>query len=574
MSKAQFRIPSLNCQYDFFQIDNYQITSDIPLENKICYSTLCDIQKDLNSINFLVLIDSTFRLIMCNYNSSDYHVSKDQEYIINHKIEDRLSQLSLVKMIYSKALSNTFIFLATKTEIFFQALDNIKSFTQILNLENIGTITDMYCFEILDIDNLNNYLGSSKIVLFVVINNKIIIELLPFSKTQEIVNSSHFIIFEQGKIDKKKYNKYSFISQYDFDFTPYQVIKNLDETKLFQSLITFESSVLPLQIIFRPGGKKGKNNYCINFENGFLGVFHYETHALVSIYKTSYGNICSINFSQNGKLLVLGCEDDNIYIADAESNSLLYCLQGHDNYVSSVCFEAKCKDIEVVPDSIKSKETTISKYQDKIDMRELFENINQINLDLPLDVNILNKNRSSKFFSNKNLRFLNKPHICSSYSLFSSSYDGTIATWQIDHTYDPDFVNPKNYYKIESEINKLDNILKTVSLDLSKEKLLTPISKLKVSNTPIFHMTIINNVLIYLGKHNHDNKCISFRLFFSKISKELHYENLINQTTAVTNSTPVKYKQDNSMNLSKNKIDLSVATSTTSTNIKIKPTKK
>ncbi len=77
----------------------------------------------------------------------------------------------------------------------------------------------------------------------------------------------------------------------------------------------------------------------ISFQLGKLKIFQFDTKALISEYKSSFGNFIALNYSPDGRLLGVGTESDEAFIIDSESNNFLYCLEGHKNYVSSIIFE-------------------------------------------------------------------------------------------------------------------------------------------------------------------------------------------------------------------------------------------
>lgn len=581
----EFSLSTSFNDYNFDQIESYKINNDECMIDKVAYSyNKSESEDGYNIVNFLLLIKSNLKLLVCNYSKREYAMSKPKLYTVNTKLEDPniKNKLKIIRMIYSRAANTNIVFLSTSNEVFYQYLDDIKCFNSIFNIENIGVITDLYCFELKEEVEPNKY--TYKLVVFVIVNNKILVELNPLSTNPDLISASFFANFRQEKLDPKRFQVTNFDTSINIKFFPYQVIKSIDQTRFFQNMISFDNNPSINHILIRPNGIKGKNNYTMSFEGGFVGVFHYESHALVSIYKTSYGEIQCMDFSKDGKLLAIGCEDDNIYIADAEKNLLLYSLQGHDNYVSSVCFEDNIEESEINQKCLNSNNQTSTSnsnstslnnkkiYDDKVEIDVIIESL--INISLSNEENIVNlcKSKNNRIYSNKNLNLLSQVNILSNYSLFSSSLDGSIATWQIDHCSEKGYSNKSNYINIDNSKTtcKLDSF-KIISLDVSKENLLTPISKIKICPVQIFRLIVCNNILVYQAKMNHEITDIYFRVFFSKYSN--HQEITEKYKTDEESTNISKTNQDMSTSMisySKNKGDTSVISSTTSTAIKVK----
>ena len=84
----------------------------------------------------------------------------------------------------------------------------------------------------------------------------------------------------------------------------------------------------------------------ISFHLGKLKLFHFESKALIAEFKSSFGNIITLDYSADGKLLGVGTESDEAFIIEADSNSFIYCLEGHKNFVSSIIFDEQLQNDE------------------------------------------------------------------------------------------------------------------------------------------------------------------------------------------------------------------------------------
>ena len=534
----KFSISISYSELSYNLIQSYKVSNDdSPLSDKIT------VIKGSNKLEIILLIKNNLKIFQLAYNNDDFTIGEPETFRLSKKIEDIIQDVQIIK-----CFKRT-IYLSTNNLIYCQEIDEQKS-KLIFNLENYGTINDFFIFEV-----------DGKLLTKVIINNNIIVEIKPeIDESSSNTIATVLEILKTGKIDPKKFSSTKFeVNSFNLIFSPYQVVKSIDGIKCFNNIICFENpKVKVTNIKFRPNKTKtlGNNNYVVCFEFGFLGLFHHETNALVALYKTSYGGIISIEFSHDGNVLALGCEDDNIYVLDCDKNLLLFCLIGHQNYVSSIQFLENYENQEIneqTPSNVprKSLKSNKKNLEENIDIYSLISEINELELNdnkSYLHANDLKNSKIRLQSSNNVLNFnsTNEDTIINNYILLSSGQDGAIASWQVQYL--SSIKNKETTNSLipdHNKVNKLDNFIKVISLDIGKENTIRPISILRVSPNQIFKMTLFDNILLYYAKINHSKTEIYFKLFHSKIikSKQLikkdKKQNLNSSMTEISHSTKI-----------------------------------
>lgn len=80
-------------------------------------------------------------------------------------------------------------------------------------------------------------------------------------------------------------------------------------------------------------------------KDGYIRIINYKDKAMEHIFKSYYGGITTLIWSQDGKLLLSGGEDDTISIWSFEERRLLARCYGHTSWVSKIVFDVKrCTD--------------------------------------------------------------------------------------------------------------------------------------------------------------------------------------------------------------------------------------
>lgn len=542
---TEFTLSGSELEFEFKQIESYKISADsVSLRNKIVmFEDNTKYKDDFYNSKIFLLIEShsksSIKTIVCSYNKDDCVIASPKTFNVNSILQEAIlcKNVKSLKVISNPIQNNNnYLVVATHKEIYLHSIDDFKDCKSILNIQKLGTISDMFVEYITEGNE-------TKARLQVIINENIILEIDPFS----VENSQNFIdlnnYFQSGKLDPIKYSIRKFTATSIFcSFLPYSVILNIDKSKYFKSLIIFENPVNPHNFAIRKGNEESQHQFTVSFSGGLAGVFHYESKTLVCIYKTSFGGIKCIRYSSDGKILAIGCEDDHAYIIDAEKNLLIYALAGHSNYVTGLCFDANIEEeAESCPSKTFSKLKSVDERKisiEKVDIKDYLIELNGLsNNDLSKlaskDFQLINDKmfsdtRKSKILSNKNLmNFMNecpnKPKTINSYLLYSAGLDGCLATWQIDVILEKNYINKSNYVQPESlkESNKLDTKLKTVLLDVSSENVIKSLEMVKVSPAQIYSLKVHKNFLVYLAKMNNRYSDVYLRMFYTKSNKSV-----------------------------------------------------
>ena len=213
-----------------------------------------------------------------------------------------------------------------------------------------------------------------------------------------------------------------------------------------------------------------ENHLAISLSSNRVCIFHYETKALISIFKSYYGSILALEFSFDGRLLAMGTESDQIYIVDPEYNLVLYCLEGHRNFITNLTFFEETVDEEDVLENSNFESNrndnndynTLNSLQTIIINKEMsleeMTKIMSIDEKSTIDIRQLRRARSSlvnKYVESEELR-------CNiTYDLYSTSMDGMMGVWRVEHFFEKSFINEANYC---FNTNSLVNIVKIVEL--------------------------------------------------------------------------------------------------------------
>jgi hypothetical protein len=297
----------------------------------------------------------------------------------------------------------------------------------------------------------------------------------------------------------------------------------------------------------------------ISFHLGKLNLFHFESKALISEFRSSFGNIITLNYSSDGKLLGVGTESDEAFVIEAETNSFLYCLEGHKNFVSSIFFQEQTQNEEDQLDAIGEEQKnllnsshldTITEYNSntssnnylrqststnfgglgfsaginyykqstrKISNLELLDNLKEeaeLLGSMPsfqsrvFNPKGLKRTRSVSTHSNPinnniyndNNNFVNNNNNneckeCIIYDIYTAGYDGYLGVWRIEYYYDPESLVLSKQLAELSLNSKDANIVRKVTSP--KPTLLSNISEKNVYYTDFVK---IQNVPIFTLK--------------------------------------------------------------------------
>jgi hypothetical protein len=344
---------------------------------------------------------------------------------------------------------------------------------------------------------------------------------------------------------------------------------NNDDSKNIRSVSRFSEKIIKLK--FRPkisGGSKNtlkelydKNNHlAMSFNGGKLKVFHYESKSIIYEYKTTYGNIISLEYSSDGRLLSLGTENDNVYILDAENGGLLFCLEGHKNYITSIYFEEQITEEEPIDKNFTSENKNLYESNEfnynSVSSAQKAHNLYNKELNPEDYLNLLVEENSLQGLDLRNLRrartsinintglIVDELRSSTTYDVYTGGLDGYLAVWRIEHFYEEGTFRKENYLN-------LPNSSQTIKLDQPNVLQLIPKESIKVENSwmekinkaPLNHFYIFENILVFICKRNIYGSHCYLSFFQGTIkSDEIHLNNV---TQNINNKDdPLKKQSD------------------------------
>ena len=260
-----------------------------------------------------------------------------------------------------------------------------------------------------------------------------------------------------------------------------------------------------------------KNQYLILvLSRGKVILISLENYKILSIYKSNFGLITSISFSNDGNLLGLGAQDNNAYIIDLNNRNIISCLEGHGNYISKMIFELQednnknnylySKDEQINVNLVRNKKNIFQKTNKEFILEKWGNSLKeQIN-----DKKIKYRKMSTVKIPNNNSFKI--------YDIFTCGLDGKIGSYRIEY-YENNCLENKSEIKSITQENNTDNILSKIMTNKNinnnnnqNTKKLYYLNKLIMLNPPendeydkshfIFMNNIINEPIIDFFKND------------------------------------------------------------------------
>ena len=432
------------------------------------------------------------------------------------------------------------MFALTSNKVYLQDTENPNYFKTLIDITNIEDHFICGIFE--GFNSLVNPYYNLSVHIYVVVNDSILIEINIHNPEPNLENILINFLVKNKTEGQMKMTKYDIISKNTNSGSSNYTLLAHENSKNLKSVWKFSDKIICLKIRPKSPNKSNDNSYqnsfmtnnhvAISFHGGKLKVFHYESRILVNEYKTNYGNIISMEYSPDGKLLGLGTESDNVYILDAEYGNLLYCLEGHMNYVTSLVFS------EVNEEESQDKNLLESKLNDSHD------NLAFLSLNTQKHNNLLNKQLSVNEFSSlfddsdelentvdikrlrklrtsvKNLIDVNEMDNISTYDLYTAGLDGYLAVWRIEYFYDEGF-NAKNYFPVPKQKDSIQTIRidQPVIINLSpyETNIIFHSDMKKIRNSPISQFHFYDNTIVCVSKRNIFEKQYQLNFFSGKV---------------------------------------------------------
>lgn len=434
--------------------------------------------------------------------------------------------------------NSLFVVVATDRLVYIQDIEEPRNCQLIFDL---GEIQNYSITGYIDGSNDNNNTnGNNVITFYLILNESVLIELDLTKKELISENILSTFLFKNKAEGKAKSIKYEYFSKNYLNNYSYTV-NIIEEGKIVRTIWKFSEKIITLKkrpkILIQNISNQtddlkeilGKDNHiAMSFQGGKLRIFHLESKSVVKEYKTNYGNIISIEYSPDGRLLGLGTENDNVYLIDSEFGDLLFCLEGHRNYVTSIIFEEQLNpDDEPLEKNLINGNVmyeSIDTFQGQYNTLSSNHKISQlVNKELKLedfskilseddnnnlvDIRLLRRTRTSTIKSNiTDMIQQEENRSCTTYDIYTGSLDGYLGVWRIEHFYEERAINPDNYYQIpySKDINQI------LKLEQKQLVYLRPHESIKtyytdmvqIRNGPLNQLYMFDNILVYLSKRN------------------------------------------------------------------------
>jgi len=139
---------------------------------------------------------------------------------------------------------------------------------------------------------------------------------------------------------------------------------NLDGDSLDSSVLIAQWSVSSCAINAVAFSQNGYQLACVSYD-GILRIFDAATGSLRAGCRSYFGGYLSVSWSQDGRFVIAGGEDDLVEIFSIEENAIVAFGDGHKSWVSGLCFLSVTDsqaDSQSPNSAVTAAETTIYKF--------------------------------------------------------------------------------------------------------------------------------------------------------------------------------------------------------------------
>jgi len=517
----------------------------------------------------LVCLGDDFEHLQIFFDDTKKKLSPIQNRVFNQNVlsEEINKRLKIVKLIKDRNTKRNNFILYADNKIFKQDVMEKKSFKLFFDTKEFyGKISDVF--------EVPNFVSSKNLVILATQENYLV-EIDIDKVDQHSDNTIISFLTKLKQEGKTKITKYEINYNYSSrkpSHTYYSFV-SLEDNKNPRNIIKFDENIVTLK--FRPKNpilkqnnnqfyiknQKAKqfinnNHVAISFGNNTLNIFHYESKCQVYEFVSYYGNFICLEYTPDGRLLGAGTESDQLYILDAELNTLIYTLEGHKNYITNIIFFENIADNDEITSSAStkvsdnnnsSKPTEVNLEQTRkrrsssirikiqeVSLGEMRSHIlkeNYSNADTLQIENIrLSRTGKSEIFDNND-----ENKIILTYDILTTGMDGCVAVWRIEHSYDEFMFNEKNYpdistYSQSFNLCKTDNVLPLNLFPHDRTKI-SYSSFLKISNNPIIKMIYNENFFVFITKKISTGGIIHLKIYngVTKVEEEIIETNFLTQ---------------------------------------------
>ena len=517
----------------------------------------------------LVCLGDDFEHLQIFFDDTKKKLSPIQNRVFNQNIlsEEINKRLKIVKLIKDRNTKRNNFILCADNKVFKQDVMEKKSFKLFFDTkESYGKIIDVF--------EVPNFVSSKNLVILATQENYLVE--IDIDKVEQ--HSDNTIISFLTKLKQEGKTK---ITKYEINYSSrkpshtYYSFVSLEDNKNPRNIIKFDENIITLK--FRPKNpilkqnnnqfyiknQKAKqfinnNHVAISFGNNTLNIFHYESKCQVYEFVSYYGNFICLEYTPDGRLLGAGTESDQLYILDAELNTLIYTLEGHKNYITNIIFFENIADNndEItssastklsdnnnsskasegnLEQTVKRRRSSIRIHIQEVSLGEMRTHILKENNYSKADTlqieNIrLSRTGKSEIFDNND-----ENKIILTYDILTTGMDGCVAVWRIEHSYDEFMFNEKNYpdistYNQSFNLCKTDNVLPLNLFPYDRTKI-SYSCFLKISNNPIIKMIYNENFFVFITKKISTGGIVHLKIYngVTKVEEIIETTNFLTQ---------------------------------------------
>jgi len=282
------------------------------------------------------------------------------------------------------------------------------------------------------------------------------------------------------------------------------------------------------------------NLFALTTKDPFIKIFNFTEKRYEYIHKSYYGNILCLDYSDDGKLLAAGAEDDSITVYNTINNTPICRCTGHRSFISSIHFDSMRESKDDFESKKEISETEIERGLKHI--KTNYKNLTENEL-----LAAVKKSHATKDHPNAN----------NSYRLISAGYDCMISVWELNINAIEDYNDfQRNRLQRKSNLLKengceveenpfLSNpITKDYPCLLTVHELAGPLTKEMVHKYPIVRMETVMSFIFTISQSG------NFRIFKPTTeARKILVEDIIDEPPGIESkqlemkTSPIKTKE-------------------------------
>jgi hypothetical protein len=255
-------------------------------------------------------------------------------------------------------------------------------------------------------------------------------------------------------------------------------------------------------------------------------------------YKTRYGNIISLEYSEDGNLLGFGTESDEVFIIDPSIGKVLFYFEGHRNYITTIIFQEVTEDENENEDKIEPSTERLDSVENinfnstykpnPLSNKEIsFDEFFKVCLDTDEKIDIKQLRRQRTSVKNTNNLLQEEVKFSKTYDVFTSGLDGQLGVWRIEHFMDEEasLIQRLNQNNISNTLKSSSTAVKyeyppSIILIPNESIKIFASSLTKICKGPVIQLIICQNTIAFYSKRNSLGSYCSLAFFTESPAKE------------------------------------------------------